>query len=418
MTTRKPSFSEIISVFTQAFQSLKKNSSKNHAELEQIDHQIDLTEQKTQEPTSVRISRTSMRNFWLYGLGIVLFGVALFFLRDLIYLFGIAFILAVATETFIGFFAKRMPRIVSIMVSYLLVIIFLLSGVLVLIPFVAQQSTEIWTMVVDEVTVLQQQIKQDGIDQFIADTRLPTTAKVSLIKLINQNDIKETLQNGIINNASQIASLSTNYLGNAGGRVVWFLWGFFKILAQIGIVFIVAVFMSLEKEQVIHVIASFTGNSSMAKLKIQKLYKKLWYWLEGQLFLSLYIFAMVYGGLWILAWIGIDLPNKFTLALIAGLLEFLPYIWPLIAGFAGILVALLAFGWKGMFITWIMYGIVQWTENNILIPAIMSKTLGISPLLILLCAITWVSLFGIIGVLLAVPIAVIVTILWEDLIEK
>jgi predicted PurR-regulated permease PerM len=40
---------------------------------------------------------------------------------------------------------------------------------------------------------------------------------------------------------------------------------------------------------------------------------------------------MVYVGLWILAWVGIDLPNKFTLALIAGLFEFLPYIGPALA---------------------------------------------------------------------------------------
>jgi predicted PurR-regulated permease PerM len=64
-----------------------------------------------------------------------------------------------------------------------------------------------------------------------------------------------------------------------------------------------------------------------------------------------------------------------------------------------------------------MYAIVQWTENNILIPSIMSKTLGISPLLILLCAIAGITLFGIVGVLLAVPLAVVVMILGEDMIQ-
>jgi hypothetical protein len=56
---------------------------------------------------------------------------------------------------------------------------------------------------------------------------------------------------------------------------VSFITGFFKILTQIGIVFIVAVFMSIEKEEVTHVIASLSGNVNYAKLKIQKLYKKL-----------------------------------------------------------------------------------------------------------------------------------------------
>lgn len=71
-----------------------------------------------------------------------------------------------------------------------------------------------------------------------------------------------------------------------------------------------------------------------------------------------------------------------------------------------------------MLITRVMYWVVQWTENNILIPAVMSKTIGVSPMLILLCAISGVTLFGILGVLLAVPLAVMIMILFEDLIEK
>ena len=73
---------------------------------------------------------------------------------------------------------------------------------------------------------------------------------------------------------------------------------------------------------------------------------------------------------------------------------------------------------RALFVVWIMYAIVQWTENNILIPAIMSKTLGISPLLILLCAITGVTLFGIVWVLLAVPLAVIIMIIGEDIVGE
>jgi predicted PurR-regulated permease PerM len=118
----------------------------------------------------------------------------LFFLKDLIYLFAIAFILAVATETFIGFFSKRIPRSFSIGVSYLLITIFLLSGVLVLIPFVAQQSTEIGTMVVDEVKIIQQNIEKKGIEGYIQQSRLPQTAKQTFVKLINQNNIKEDIQ--------------------------------------------------------------------------------------------------------------------------------------------------------------------------------------------------------------------------------
>lgn len=369
------------------------------------------------EDNAIIISSTSIMHFWLYGLLIVGLGVLLFFLKDIIYLSLIAFVLAVATETFIVFFSRWIPRFLAILVSYLLVIVFLLSWVLVLVPFIAQQSTEIGTLLIDQISLLQQNIQTIGLEGYIQQSRLPDTIKETLVTFVGQENIKETLQSTLLNNVSQIATFGSNYLGNVGVWVVSFLTSFFKLLSQIGIVFIIAIFMSLEKNELLGVLASFSANSSSAIVQLQKLYQKLWYWLEWQLFLSLYIFIMVYVGLWILSWIGIDLPNKFTLALISWLFEFLPYIGPFFAWFAGMLVAFLAFGWKGMIITRLMYFLVQRTENNILIPTIMSKTLWASPLLILLCAIAWVSLFGIVGVLLAVPLAVIIMIYTENLIK-
>lgn len=43
------------------------------------------------------------------------------------------------------------------------------------------------------------------------------------------------------------------------------------------------------------------------------------------------------------------------------------------------------YGLKGFIITGIAYFIIQWTENNILIPLLMNKSLGVNPLLIFLC---------------------------------
>jgi len=60
----------------------------------------------------------------------------------------------------------------------------------------------------------------------------------------------------------------------------------------------------------------------------------------------------------------------------------------------------------------VIYTIIQQLEENFLVPVLMSKTLGINPLLVLVCMLLGGVLMGVIGVILAVPIAVILSIVF------
>ena len=142
-------------------------------------------------------------------------------------------------------------------------------------PFIAQQSTEIGTLLIDQISLLQQNIQTIGLEGYIQQSRLPDTIKETLVTFVGQENIKETLQSTLLNNVSQIATFGSNYLGNVGVWVVSFLTSFFKLLSQIGIVFIIAIFMSLEKNELLGVLASFSANSSSAIVQLQKLYQKL-----------------------------------------------------------------------------------------------------------------------------------------------
>jgi predicted PurR-regulated permease PerM len=79
--------------------------------------------------------------------------------------------------------------------------------------------------------------------------------------------------------------------------------------------------------------------------------------------------------LWIIAAIGIDLPNKGALALMAGFTEFIPYVGPFIGGIPALIVATSLYGIPGMLTIGIAYYIIQWTENNVLIPYMMKRSL-------------------------------------------
>jgi predicted PurR-regulated permease PerM len=377
----------------------------------------DTAHNKNQNDQIITTQERSFRKmffFWSAGLIVVIIGWTAFTLSSYLLMIIIAFIIAVAVESIIAFLQKHVARWRSIALAYILLIGFLLSGVLVMIPFMAQQITEIGSIIVEQARSVQSEINNQWIDTYIQTIALPDMFKNPLIEFVNQDNIAPVVQDLIVSNASQIATLWSNYLGNAGIRAVQFVANFIAIFANLIIVFVVAVFFSLEKELVLQTLIRITGNNQQIKTKISRLYVQLGNRLQWQLLLSLYIFIISWLWLIIVGRFGINLEHKFTIALLAGLFEFLPYIGPALAWIAAVVVAILSYGrWWALIIA-ILFWIIQRTENNILIPAIMSKTLGISPTLIILCALASVSLMGILWVLLALPMAIMISIIMEE----
>ncbi len=98
-------------------------------------------------------------------------------------------------------------------------------------------------------------------------------------------------------------------------------------------------------------------------------------------------------------------------------MEFIPYIGPFIA----LLPALALVAGMGIIpivSVIILYILIQQAENNILVPMVMSKSLDISPFLILLMMTVMASLFGVIGILLAIPFTAVLQIIINDILEK
>jgi predicted PurR-regulated permease PerM len=107
----------------------------------------------------------------------------------------------------------------------------------------------------------------------------------------------------------------------------------------------------------------------------------------------------------------IGLPGALWLGLIAGVLEVVPNFGPLLAAIPALIVALTAGSqWlpvsKGVFvlITAGMYLIVQETENNIFVPRIIGKAVGLPPVVVLFGAVVGATLAGLLGLFLAAPV--------------
>ncbi|MEF2175351.1 MAG: AI-2E family transporter [Candidatus Absconditabacteria bacterium] len=365
----------------------------------------------------VRLNGFDIFKFWIIG-GVVLYlGYVVFQSLGLIYLIFTAFILSIAMEAIIGLMGKKTNRILAVLVSYFLMIVFFLSGFFIVIPFVLNQSAQIIEILINKVTLFQHVLQDKGLILYIKDSSwIPLYFRNLIINNLQDPEVLTALQKALQENVSNIVSLGTNYLKNVGFWVVKFLTGFVSVLFQVFIVGVIAIFFSLEKDNVISFIARISGNPDYTFYKFLKIYKQLGLRLKGQLILCLFVFFTVGILLWslsIMPWAGINMPNKFTLALIAGITEFIPMLGPILGAIPAVLVASITFGFKGFVIISILYYIVQAFENNVLVPMVMNQALGVSPLLIFIAMLIGGSVLGFIGIVLSVPIAVILSLFFE-----
>jgi predicted PurR-regulated permease PerM len=122
------------------------------------------------------------------------------------------------------------------------------------------------------------------------------------------------------------------------------------------------------------------------------------------------LLCLVIGIMALLAYLLIGLPNALVLALIAGVLEAVPMIGPLLGAIPAALVALSFAPDK---LVWVIVAtiVIQQLENSLLVPRIMRKAVGVNPFVTLLALFAFSSLFGIAGALMAIPMAAIIQLL-------
>jgi len=139
----------------------------------------------------------------------------------------------------------------------------------------------------------------------------------------------------------------------------------------------------------------------------QEIELKLTRYLVGQGVLSLSI-----AGLSLVVFLVLRLPNAFLLALIAGLFEAVPMVGPILGAIPAVLVAL---SMSPTTVIWVIIStlIIQQIENNLLVPRIMNKVVGVNPFISILSISTFTSLYGIGGALMAIPLAAVIQLILD-----
>jgi len=124
-------------------------------------------------------------------------------------------------------------------------------------------------------------------------------------------------------------------------------------------------------------------------------------WLKGQLWAMILIFLMTWFGLWLLG-----VPSALVLALISGVLEFIPYAGAITSSIPAIMVALVKSPELALWVVG-LYVVVHHVEAYLIQPVIQQFAVEIPAVITLFALLAFGLLFGVLGILLAAPLAVV-----------
>ncbi len=175
----------------------------------------------------------------------------------------------------------------------------------------------------------------------------------------------------------------------------------FDGLVTFSAVIVLSFYMILEESAVVNVFNNLIPNKyqEFASKLVWQVIDKLGRWMRGQLVLGIII-----GVLYFLAFWAIGVPYALLLAILGGLLEFIPYIGPLIAAVPAVLLGLSVSPTHAL-LALIATIVIQRLENDIIVPKVMQRALGLNPIVSLIAFMVGAKLFGVVGAIFSIPVA-------------
>ena len=341
---------------------------------------------------------------------ISLFALVLYFfysISNIIVILFFALFLNILFAPFLNFLNKhKIWDFIWILIIYFLILLFIMIVFFSIVPIFIKQIS-LFAQYVENYAAW---LKQIYIEKWIEWFWLPPYIEFFLSHI----DINEVL-NSVKENAADISKFVATNLKNFVSNWAWILTSFTSAVFNFILVFIFSFFISLERKNIREFFYKVipARYSKYILSKEDRIINNLTSWLKWQLILWISIFFLTLIWLLILRLFWIEIKEYFSLALIAWMMEFVPYIWPFIALLPAIAIA--AWIWyKALIAVFILYIAIQQTENNVLVPYVMSKNLELSPFAVLLAMMIWASLFWVIWIILAIPTVSITQIFLSD----
>ncbi len=273
------------------------------------------------------------------------------------------------------------PRTISILLIYLLVVAIIAGTIALLVP-----------LVITEIGHVQERLPEysDRLNDLLA--RFTPKGQQPL----SSDQIFSSLSGNLSNTARYLGDLALTIAG---------------LLLTMLVILVTAYFLAVDPEFAQHLVARFFAPAGRPHVRtiLTNIGVRLGHWVRAQIVLALF-FGISFGVS--LAVMGV--PYALTLGITGAVLEVIPYVGGFITVIIATLVALTAQPWQiaGVIIA---YTVVTNIEAHIVEPLVMGRMLGLHPLTVILSLFIGGETLGILGALLSVPFAVVIQVLLDEI---
>jgi predicted PurR-regulated permease PerM len=318
--------------------------------------------------------------------GVVILVAALWVAREVLLIIYVSALIAMGFAPLVRRIerpSRRVPRWLAILSVYLAIVgAFVIVGLLVIPPLVAQ-AVALWSHLPADF---------DRAQTFLIEHRL-MTHRVTLEQAV------QNAPSGASGNAVGTALVAiSSVIGGVFGLITILILSFY-LLIEAGPLFEWFMRFVPASRRV-----DFAVASRQAMLRVSA-------WLRAQLFLSglMGSCAAIVLGL-------MGVPYFYVIALIAGVGEMIPIVGPIIAGITAVAIAI-GVSAKLALAVGIFFVALHQLEANVLVPKVMERRVGVSPVAVMVALLFGGAILGLVGAILAVPSAAILAVVVDELTE-
>jgi predicted PurR-regulated permease PerM len=308
----------------------------------------------------------------------------LYLVRDVVALFFLSVILTATLDPAIDWLQKRkFPRPFSVFLIYILLFSFIGVAISFLFPPLISQF-------------------KDFIDHFPQYSE-KISSSFSVIEIyarsygidLNIHDILKNSIGGAEQSSKSIFSTTV---------------GVFTVLLSLIVVLSLTFYMSVKEDGMKRFIASLTPKSKREHMTslVARIQSKIGRWMFGQILLMVIIFVLDFIALSVF-----NIPYALILALLAGILEIVPYLGPIISATLAASVGFIISPLTGLVVLGVLTAIQQ-LESHVIVPQVMKKAVGLNPVVVILALLIGAKLGGTIGAILAIPVATAIGVFVKD----
>lgn len=318
-------------------------------------------------------------------------------LSDTFYTIIFSIILAYLFNPIINYLeSKNINRLWGVLLLYLIIVMIVLIFAFLVIP---RSSREIKRLMVDFPYYLD---KASGLIDFLYNEYYSTMGDLP--------PIFQGVQQVIMENIVGLESMIVNGLKTFMGGII----NTFSKVVSLVLTPILTLYFLVDKdyfkERFLNIIPKKYKNDFMELSR--DIDNSLSKFVRGKIIMAAYVgFATTL----VLLILGVEF--AIVIGFITGFADVIPYIGPFLGFVPAVFFAFLSSPIKALWLA-IIFLLIQWSENNILAPKIIGDTTGIHPIIILLSIIVGGGIFGVMGMILGVPVVAVLLILYEFAKEK